>query len=394
MALTCRQAVPARRRVTILGSTGSIGCNTLDLLERRPEAYSVEALTANRNVALLAEQARRVKPRTAVIADPQKYTSLKECLDGSGVTAAAGAQALVEAARQPADWVMAAIVGAAGLAPTLAAIQRGAVIALANKECLISAGPVMVAEVKKHGATLLPVDSEHNAIFQVFDFDRVDAIDRIVLTASGGPFLRHDKAAIAKATPEQAVAHPNWKMGAKISVDSATLMNKGLEVIEAAHLFPIPHERIEVVVHPQSVVHSLVGYIDGSLLAQLGPPDMRVPIAFTLGWPDRMRAPTQRIDLADIGQLTFETPDTDRFPALSIARQALRTGAGAPTIMSAANEVAVNAFLAGRTGFLDIVRVVEGVLDRVPHLPLENLEDVADLDAQARATANEIIEQT
>ena len=393
MALTYQQTVSERRRVTILGSTGSIGCNTLDLLERQPDAYAVEALTAHRNVELLAEQAWRVRPRTAVIGNPDGYSALNERLHGSGVTVAAGTEALVDAARQPADWVMAGIVGAAGLAPTLAAVQRGAVIALANKECLISAGPVMMAEVREHGATLLPVDSEHNAIFQVFDFDRADSVDRIILTASGGPFLRHDKAAIAKATPAEAVAHPNWKMGAKISLDSATLMNKGLEVIEAAHLFPVSREKIEVVIHPQSVVHSLVGYVDGSLLAQLGPPDMRVPIAYTLGWPERMAAPTQRIDLAEIGKLTFEAPDTDRFPALAIARQALMAGSGAPTILSAANEVAVDAFLAGRTGFLDIVSVVEGTLDKLPLRPLASLGDVADLDAEARAIARKLVDQ-
>ncbi len=389
MAVTFREPAPSPRRVTILGATGSVGRNTIDLIERRPDAFQVEALTANRNVALLAEQARRLKPRTAVIADSDHYNDLKASLAGSGVTPAAGKRALIEAAQLPAEWVMAAIVGAAGLAPTLAAVQRGAIVALANKECLISAGPLMMAEVRKRGATLLPVDSEHNAIFQVFDFERSDTIDRIILTASGGPFLNWDLEKMARATPEQAIAHPNWKMGAKISVDSATLMNKGLELIEAAHLFPVPEDRIEIVVHPQSIVHSLVGYVDGSVLAQLGPADMRVPIAFTLGWPDRIKVPTERLDLVAMGRLTFETPDVDRFPALRLAREALRRGAGAPTILSAANEVAVEAFLTGRIGFLDIVRIVEQTLDRIPSGPLANLDDVARIDGLARAEASD-----
>ena len=273
------------RRVSILGSTGSVGCNTIDLIERQPERYEIEALTANRNVALLAEQARRLRPRLAVIGDEERFGALKEALAGSGIEVAAGAAALIEAAQRPADWLMAAIVGAAGLEPTLAALHRGAIVALANKECLVCAGDLMMHEVARSGATLLPVDSEHNAIFQVFDFDRPEAIERIILTASGGPFRTLDRAVMAHVTPAQAVAHPNWSMGAKISVDSATMMNKGLELIEAHHLFGLAAERIEVLIHPQSVVHSLVAYVDGSLLAQLGTPDMRTPIAYTLGWP-------------------------------------------------------------------------------------------------------------
>ncbi|MCZ6664211.1 MAG: 1-deoxy-D-xylulose-5-phosphate reductoisomerase, partial [Gammaproteobacteria bacterium] len=289
-------------------------------------------------------------------------------------------------------WVMAAIVGAAGLAPTFAAIRRGAIVALANKEALVCAGSLMTNEVKANGATLLPVDSEHNAIFQVFDFDQRAAIDRIILTASGGPFRTHDLSTMARATPEEAVAHPNWKMGAKISVDSATLMNKGLEVIEAHYLFSLPSDRIDVVVHPQSVIHSLVAYVDGSVLAQLGSPDMRTPIAYTLGWPNRIAAPTAPLDLAKIGRLTFEVPDENRFPALGLARQTLQTGGGAPTILSAANEIAVHGFLAGRIGFLDIVRTVEQTLERIPSVPLACLDDVHALDTEAREVAKEFVE--
>ena len=367
-----------------------IGRNTIDLIERNRDIYAIEALTAQRNVELLAQQARLLQPGVAVIGDPALYGELSEALSGSGVAVAAGREALVEAAERPADWVMAAIVGAAGLAPTLAAVRRGAIVALANKEALVCAGPIMMAEVRANGATLLPVDSEHNAIFQVFDSARREAIERIILTASGGPFREFDLAAMADVTPEQAVAHPNWKMGAKISVDSATLMNKGLELIEAHHLFTLPPERIDVVIHPQSVVHSLVAYIDGSVLAQLGSPDMRTPIAYTLGWPERIAAPAARLDLAAVGTLTFEAPDEVRFPALGLARQALKTGGAAPTILSAANEVGVHGFLAGKIGFLDIVRTVEQTLERVPAAPLAGLDDVHAVDSEAREVAAEL----
>ena len=380
------------RRVTVLGSTGSVGCNTIDLLLRHPELYVIEAITAQRNVDRLAEQARRLKPRLAVIGDASLHGALKEALAGTGVEAAAGPEALVEAAERPVDWVMAAIVGAAGLAATLAAVRQGAIVALANKESLVCAGALMMAEVRSHGATLLPVDSEHNAIYQVFDFERREAIDRIIITASGGPFREFDLEAMAAATPEQAIAHPNWKMGAKISVDSATLMNKGLELIEAHHLFNLPSERIEVVIHPQSVIHSLVAYVDGSVLAQLGAPDMRTPIAYTLGWPDRIEAPTARFNLAEIAKLTFEEPDDARFPALNLCREALKAGDGVPTILSAANEIAVHGFLAGKIGFLDIVRTVERTLEQVPRKDITNLEDVYGLDAQARETAAALIQ--
>ncbi len=392
MALTAaHDPTLSPRRVTVLGSTGSVGCNTVDLLHRQPDKYDIEAITALSNVERLAEQARLLKPRLAVIGDASLYGALKEALEGTGVEAAAGEAALVEAAERPVDWVMAAIVGSAGLAATQAAVRPGAIVALANKESLVCAGSLMTAEVRAHGATLLPVDSEHNAIYQVFDFERQEAIDHIIITASGGPFREFDLEAMAAATPEQAVAHPNWKMGEKISVDSATLMNKGLELIEAHHLFNLPSERIDVVIHPQSVVHSLVAYVDGSVLAQLGSPDMRTPIAYALGWPDRIDAPVARLDLAKIAKLTFEHPDDARFPALNLCREALKAGDGAPTILSAANEIAVHEFLAGKIGFLDIVRIVERTLERVPRNKITNLEDVYGLDAQARETASALI---
>ncbi len=383
-------------RVTILGSTGSVGCSTIDLIERHRESYEVEALTANANVELLAEQARRLRARVAVVADADKYRELRDALSGSGIEAAAGPQALIEAAERPADWVMAAIVGAAGLAPTLAAIRRGAVIGLANKECLVCAGALMMQAVRTHGATLLPVDSEHSAIFQVFDFDQPERIERIVLTASGGPFRNWSLADMARATPAQAVAHPNWDMGAKISIDSATMMNKGLEIIEAHHLFPVPAERIEVIVHPQSVIHSMVAYIDGSVLAQLGTPDMRTPIAYALGWPRRIAAPSARLDFASLTALTFEKPDIARFPSLRLAREALALGPYGPAVLNAANELAVAAFLAARIGLLDIARVVEDTLARFYVMRRvetggPTLEAVYAADAEARRAADGLI---
>ncbi len=391
MAVSLPQDERAPRRVTILGSTGSVGCNTIDLIERNRDAYVVEALTAHRNFAALAEQAKRLRPRFAVIADPDRYGELKQALAGTGIEVAAGPGALEEAAARPADWVMAGIVGAAGLAPTLAAVRRGAIIALANKECLVCAGELMMKEVAAHGATVVPVDSEHNAIFQVFEFDRVETVEKIILTASGGPFWGLDKAAMAHVSREQAVAHPTWNMGAKISVDSATMMNKGLELIEAYHLFPVSHKCIEVLIHPQSVVHSLVAYIDGSLLAHLGSPDMRTPIAYALGWPQRIAAPAARLDLASIGQLTFEEPDDERFPALRLAREALESGGPAPTILNAANEVAVDGFLMGRIGFLDIAGIVEQTLEQLPRAPLREFDDVLEVDAVARDVAARLV---
>jgi 1-deoxy-D-xylulose-5-phosphate reductoisomerase len=375
------------RRVTILGSTGSVGQNTIDLLLRNREAFQVEALTANRNPDRLADQARALRARFAAIADPAHYPALKQALAGTGIETACGAQAVVEAALRPADWVMAAIVGAAGLAPTLAAIQRGAIVALANKEALVCAGTLVMQEVTRCQATLLPVDSEHNAIWQCFDLARVDTIERIILTASGGPFRERDFEDMRGVTPQQAVAHPNWSMGAKISVDSATMMNKGLELIEAHHLFRLPLDRVEVVVHPQSIVHGAVVYRDGSVLAQLGSPDMRTPIAYTLAWPSRIETPTKRLDLAAVGRLTFEPPDERRFPALRVAREALIRGGGCPTVLNAANETAVHAFLEGRIGFLEIVETVERTLDRLPEGKLETLDDVYNFDTAAREVA-------
>ena len=379
------------RSVTILGSTGSVGCSTVDLLVRHPERFEVEALTAHRNVALLAEQARRLRPRMAAIADPALGPALAEALAGSGIDTGAGPTAVAEAAARPADWVMAAIVGAAGLAPTLAAIRRGAIVALANKECLVCAGDLVISEARRAGARLLPVDSEHNAVFQVLEEERAEAVDRIILTASGGPFRSASIEQMRNASPAQALAHPNWEMGAKISIDSATMMNKGLELIEAHHLFGMPSDRIEIVVHPQSVVHSLVAYVDGSVLAQLGPPDMRTPIAYALAWPERMKWPAPRLDLARLGALTFEAPDSHRFPALAIAREALTAGGGAPTVLNAANEVAVEAFLTGRLGFLDIARLVAAALERLPGPPLSSLAEVEAVDAEARRVAEGLI---
>jgi 1-deoxy-D-xylulose-5-phosphate reductoisomerase len=391
MAVTAPRPQAAPRRVTVLGATGSIGCNTLDLVARSPEKFRVEALTAQRNVPQLARQARELGASLAVIGDPSLYGALKAALAGSQVEAAAGPGALVEAAMRPADWVMAGIVGAAGLAPTLAAVRRGVVVALANKECLVCAGELILQEARRSGATLLPVDSEHNAIFQVFDFARPEAVEKIILTASGGPFLNCPLDRMASVTPAEAVQHPNWEMGAKISVDSATMMNKGLEMIEARCLFPLRAEQIEVLIHPQSVVHSLVAYVDGSVLAQLGAPDMRTPIAYTLAWPGRMAAPAARLDLARLGQLTFQQPDLERFPALRLAREALVAGGSAPIVLNAANEAAVEAFLAGRIGFLEIARTVERTLARLPTRPAGGLDDVLATDAAARRMAAELM---
>jgi len=385
------QSDPDRRRVTILGSTGSVGRSTIDLLLRNPERFEVEALTAHRNVALLAEQARRLRPRMAAIADPALGPALKDALAGTGIETAAGAAAVTEAAARPAEWVMGAIVGAAGLAPTLAAIRRGAMVALANKECLVCAGALVMAEARRAGARLLPVDSEHSAVFQVLEGERPETVDRIILTASGGPFRAASLEQMRRVTPAEALAHPNWEMGAKVSIDSATMMNKGLELIEAHHLFGLPPDRIEVVVHPQSVVHSLVAYVDGSVLAQLGTPDMRTPIAYALAWPERMKWPAPRLDLAQIGSLTFESPDPERFPALTLAHQALAAGGAAPTILNAANEVAVAAFLAGRIGFLDIARVVATTLERLPGRAIASLAEVQSVDREARDFAEGLL---
>jgi len=381
-----------KKTVTILGATGSIGASTLDLVERDPASFEIIALTAQRDVAGLAEIARRTGAKLAVIGNPDLYADLKAALAGSGTEAAAGPDAIVEAASRPVDWTMAAIVGSAGLRPVMAALKRGGTVALANKEALVSAGMLMTRAARLHGATMLPVDSEHNAIFQCFDNAAPDRVAKIILTASGGPFRTWTLEEMASVTPEQAVKHPNWSMGAKISVDSATLMNKGLELIEAHHLFPVGVDRLDVIVHPQSVVHSMVEYVDGSVLAQLGTPDMRTPIAHTLAWPERMATPGARLDLAAIGSLDFEAPDPARFPALDLARAALADGGARPAILNAANEAAVAAFLAGRIGFLDIASIVGKVLDRYSPAAPASLDDIFAIDAAARRGAEAVME--
>lgn len=389
-----------RRRVTVLGSTGSVGCSTLDLMDQVERAgtgvFEVEALTGGANIVRLAEQARRWKPKLAVTADPAKLNVLREALAGTGVEAAAGDQAVIEAAARPADWIMAAIVGAAGLRSAWAAAATGATLALANKESLVCCGPALIERVRRSGGQLLPVDSEHSAIHQVFPHHAPEQVARLVLTASGGPFRTTPREALKSITPEQAVAHPNWSMGAKISVDSATMANKGLEAIEAAYLFDMPAERIGVVVHPESIIHSLVEYVDGSTLAQMGPPDMKTPIAYALAWPDRIAWRAPRLDLAALGQLTFEAPDDERFPALKLARQALQAGGAAPIVFNAANEVAALAFLDRRLGFLNIAAVVADTLSRVTASGVDSgSDDACDaalaVDAQARRMAESII---
>ncbi|TXG84100.1 MAG: 1-deoxy-D-xylulose-5-phosphate reductoisomerase [Sphingomonadales bacterium] len=375
------------RSVTILGATGSIGRSTLDLIDRNPDRYSCVALTAQSNVDALAQAAKRSRAKLAVIGDESRYAALKEALSGTGIEAAAGSDAIIEAAERPSDIVMAAIVGAAGLRPALAALERGATLALANKECLVCAGDVVTTVARRHGGRLLPVDSEHNAIYQVFDFERPERVSRVILTASGGPFRTWALEDMRAVTPEQAVNHPVWSMGAKISIDSATLMNKGLEVIEASHLFPVSHDRFQVIVHPQSVVHSMVEYVDGSVLAQMGTPDMRTPIAYTLAYPERLETPCRRLDLADVGKLTFESPDFTRFPALNLALSALRDGGTAPAVLNAANEVAVQAFLDRRIRFLDIAAIVAEVLSGMPCEDAMDLETVLAADGEARRRA-------
>jgi 1-deoxy-D-xylulose-5-phosphate reductoisomerase len=382
------------RAVTILGSTGSVGQSTVDLITRDPESYRIEALVAGNSVEVLAEQAKRLRARMAVVAKPERYRELKEALAGTSVEVAAGPEAAEEAAARPAEWVMAAVVGFAGLASTLVAARRGAIIALANKEALVCAGALLIDAIEGSGGVLLPVDSEHNAIFQVFEPGQRHAVDRLILTASGGPFRNWSLADMAGATPEQALAHPNWDMGAKISIDSATMMNKGLELIEAHLLFGLPADQVDIVVHPQSVIHSMVAYRDGSVLAQLGTPDMRVPISHALGWPSRIEGPAARLDFTNLSALTFERPDSGRFPSLRLARQALMVGGLAPIVLNAANEAAVAAFLARRIGFLDIARIVEGVMIESGTLstPVESLPQVHAADLEARARAKSAIE--
>ena len=373
------------RRVTVLGATGSIGQATLEIIASHHERFRVEALTAAREVERLAQLARRFRPRFVAIADPSRYSALRDALAGTDVEIGAGAQAVRDAAARPSDWVMAAIVGAAGLLPTLEAVRRGAIVALANKECLVCAGELFMREVRQHRAVLLPVDSEHNAIFQALLGSRPEEVERIVLTASGGPFRSWSPGRMARATPEEALAHPNWQMGPKITIDSATMMNKGLEVIEARHLFDLPEERIEIVIHPQSVVHGIVQFVDGAMIAQMAPPDMRIPISYTLAWPERLELEVPRLDLRAMARLEFEDPDETRFPALALARAALRRGGAAPTVLNAANEVAVRAFLERRIGFVDIVGVVEEALALpLTQQPLASIDDALAIDARVR----------
>src|SRR6202163_2182446 len=351
------------RSVTLLGATGSIGASTIDLIKREPGRYRVEAVSANKSAAALAALARELDVRFAAVGDPTAYRELKDALSGTGIAVAAGENSLIEAAQRPAEWVIGAITGAAGLKPTLAAAERGAIVALANKETLVCAGGLFMRRAAAAGAIVLPVDSEHNALFQAMSGSRPQDVRRVILTASGGPFRTASADAIRTATVEQALKHPNWSMGAKVTIDSATLMNKGLELIEAHHLFALPSEQIDVLVHPQSIVHSLVEFCDGSLIAQLGSPDMRIPIAYCLAWPGRIEGPAPRLDLARAATLTFEEPDLGRFPALALARRALEEGGAAPTVLNASNEVAVAEFLARRLNFGGIPILVEAALE-------------------------------
>lgn len=374
----------------MLGATGSIGESTLDLVGRDPDAYEVVALTGCKNAVRLAELAIQHRAKRAVVADPSCYADLKDALAGSGIEAASGEKALLDAASRPADWIMAAIVGAAGLKPTLRAVRQGTTTALANKECLVSAGALFMAEVARHGTTLLPVDSEHSAALQAMTGAAPESIDQVCLTASGGPFRTWSLQQMADAGPEQALKHPNWSMGAKVTIDSATLMNKGLELLEAHHLFALPPEKLGVLVHPQSIVHCLVYMRDGAVLAQMGCPDMRTPIAYSLAWPERMSVPDMRLDLAKLGTLTFEPPDQERFPALRLAREVLAAGGCAGTVFNAANEVAVAAFLENRLGFLAIAGLVETTLAGSPDLvgmTPRTTAEILEIDEEARRRA-------
>lgn len=380
------------RTVSIFGATGSVGTSTLDLIRLDREKYEILALTANSNAAELAELAIEFDAKLAVVAESNQLDVLQKALAGTNIDAAAGEASLLEAAAMGADWTMAAIVGCAGLPPTLEALKCGKTVALANKEALVSAGALMMAEARTAGATLLPVDSEHNAIFQSLQGGRIDQVRKITLTASGGPFRTWQRDEMAAVTPEQAVAHPNWDMGAKISVDSATMMNKGLELIEAHYLFPVGLENIEILVHPQSVIHSMVEYKDRSTLAQLGSPDMKIPIASALAWPERMATNCDPLDLAAVGKLEFETPDEERFPATALARAAIEEGDGKPAILNAANEVAVAAFLEESVQFLEITEIVSRVLDSYSPPKPTALEDIFAIDKEARRRTVKMVE--
>jgi 1-deoxy-D-xylulose-5-phosphate reductoisomerase len=382
------------RRISVLGATGSIGESTLDLIGRDPSSYRVVALTGGHNAARLAALAVLHRAEFAVIADPEAYGALRAALAGTGIEVGAGDQALLEAASRPADWVMAAIVGAAGLKPTLEAVRQGRMMALANKECLVSAGDIFMSEVARSKATLLPVDSEHSAVMQVMTNAQPERVERVCLTASGGPFRSWSLEQMRSARPEQALNHPNWSMGPKVTIDSATLMNKGLELLEAHHLFSLPPAKLEILIHPQSIVHCLVHLSDGAVLAQMSCPDMRTPIAYSLAWPERMDAPTKRLDLSALGTLSFEAPDEKRFPALRLAREVLAAGGSAGTVLNAANEVAVEAFLGGRIGFLAIADLVDATLEASAGLTghrRDSIEDVLAIDAQARACARTLL---
>jgi 1-deoxy-D-xylulose-5-phosphate reductoisomerase len=388
------------RKISVLGSTGSVGTSTLDLMDQAETGgsgqFEVEVLSGGRNIAVLAEQAKRWRPKLVITAYEDQAQTLRDAVSGLGIEVQAGAKAIEEAALRPVDWVMASIVGAAGLPSAWAAAGTGATLALANKESLVCCGPALIDRVKTAGGRLIPVDSEHSAIFQVFPHDAPEGVSKLVLTASGGPFRQTSLAAMKNITPEQAVAHPNWSMGSKISVDSATMANKGLELIEAAYLFDMPSEKVDVVVHPESIIHSLVEYVDGSTLAQMGPPDMKTPIACALSWPHRMPWPAPRLDLAALGRLTFEAPDSRKFPALDLARQALKTGGAAPIIFNAANEVAALAFLDRRLGFLNIAAVVADTLERMATVEIDlssgdACEAALTVDALARQRAQEVM---
>lgn len=391
------QPASESRSITILGATGSIGASTLDLIKRAPHHYRVESVSARKNASALGKIAREIGARHAVVSDPAAYRDLKDALSGSGVEAAAGEDALVEAAQRPADWVMAAISGSAGLKPTLAAIERGATVALANKECLVCAGSLFMRRAASKGATVLPVNSEHNAVFQALGAGNRADLKRAILTASGGPFRTWSKEAIRAATPEQALRHPNWSMGPKVTINSATLMNKGLEIIEAHHLFALKSNEIDVLVHPQSIVHGLVEFRDGSVVAQLGSPDMRIPIAHCLAWPRRIDGPAARLDLAALRQLTFEEPDLDRFPALALARRALEMGGAATTVLNAADEVAVSEFIAGKITFPAITALVEATLDAAAGRGLlaepTGIEAALGVDHVARSLARDLLSE-
>jgi 1-deoxy-D-xylulose-5-phosphate reductoisomerase len=382
------------RAIAILGATGSVGKSALDLIERSPDRFDVAAVTASTNVAALADIARRTGARLAVIADESLLPQLRERLAGTPCQVAAGEGALIDAATGEAELVIAAIVGCAGLRSTMAAVEAGKTVALANKEALVTAGQLMTDAARSSKATLLPVDSEHNAIFQCLAGNHIEDVASITLTASGGPFRTSSAEAIAAATPAQAIAHPNWSMGAKISVDSATMINKGLELIEARYLFGLPSERIRILIHPQSVVHSMVAFVDGSVLAQLGMPDMRIPIAYALAWPERIETPAPRLDLASIARLDFEEPDVGRFPALRLARAALEAGGAAPIVLNAANEVAVARFLAGHLRFPDIVTVVDETLQRSDLAVPRSVEDVLEIDSSTRVLASALLQES